>query len=162
MSKPYVKVISLTPNLAADSIAATTAYADKDVLGDHLTISGAVSDSGAICKLLSVTARNKVATALALDLFFLDEAPAAAYGDNNSGYALADTDLSKVIGVVSLATGDWSVGNTLNVVASKTNIGLPLKAKAGKKDIYVIVVTRTAITFGAAGDLTIDLGLEQN
>lgn len=162
LARSSSKIISITPDLAADAVAATTAYADKDVIGDHLVLTNAVQDTKGTAILQSLVVKSKVATANPMHLIFLNEAPAAAYGANNSAYALADTDLSKVIGCVSVVAGDWNVANTLNYVATVKNIGLPLQALAGSRDLYVIVVSGGIVTFGAAGDLLIDIGLMQD
>jgi hypothetical protein len=162
MSKLLMKVVSITPNLAADSVAATTAYADKDVIGDHLTVAAAGGDVGGHLKLRSVVVKNKTTTDFVGDIYLLNEAPASAYGANNSAFALADTDLSKVVGLVSIAAGDNNAAGSDNKTAVKMVDGPVMKCKAGSADLVAIVVARGAITFGAAGDLIIDLGFEQD
>ena len=156
------RVITVTPDLAADSVAATVPYADKDVIGNLLTLSNAVLNTKGVGKLDSLVVRSKIATALIMDIFFLNEAPAAAFGDNNSAYALSDDDLSKVIGVVHVAAAEWNDSNTLNYVAQKSNLEMNLQALAGQKDLYMIVIARGAITFVAAGDMEIDVAFEQD
>lgn len=162
LARSQSKVIKITPNLAADSVAATNAYADKDVIGDHLTVENVAQSTKGTALLQSVVVRTKVATAVPLSIYLLNEAPANAYGANNSAFALDDTDLLKVVGVVAVAAADYDTSNTLNYVATVKNIGLPLQCLAGSKNLYAIVVARGAVTFGAAGDLEIDLGFLQD
>lgn len=156
------RVITFTPNLAADSVAATTAYADKDVIGDHMTISNAVLDMGGTSLLQSVMVRNKTTTAFAMVIYIMDTAPASSYGANNSALAIDDTDLMNVIQIVSIAATDWDASGSLNSVAFKDGMAKPVQCVAGSRDLYAIFIARGAVTFGAAGDLQIDMGFLQD
>lgn len=156
------KVITLTPDLAADSVAATTAYSSGDVIGDHLTVSKAVLDTKGTALLQSLTVLDKANQKSALDLIFFNEEPAASYGANNSAYGLNDSDLSKVIGRISVAAADYVSSGSNNAEATLRNLGLLLQSLEKSKDVYVLVVARGTPTFGANGDLIIKLGLLQD
>ncbi len=157
------KIIKITPDLAADATAATVAYADKDMIGDVLTLADVVQNKGGTCVLQSLVLKSKVTTANLYDIIFLNAAPAAtATGDNNTAAAMVDGDIDKIVGIVSVAAADHNASQAAFTVATKVNIGLVLQCAAGSTSLYAIVVARGAVTFGAAGDLIIDLGFLQD
>lgn len=151
------KVITVTPNAATFA----TPYSSGDVVGVLLTIANAVLEVHGAALLESLTVLDKSAQGKALDLAFFDEVPVSSIGADNAAYALADADLAKCIGRVSVVGGDYATASTNNVEGTKINIGLVLQAKPGKKDLYVAVIARAGLTLGTAADLSIKLGLNQ-
>jgi hypothetical protein len=164
LARSSSKVITVTPDLAADAVAATTAYADKDVIGDPIVVPNVFLDTKGTATLQHLFVRNKTTTKFAMDIWLLTEAPAGVTGANNSSFALTDSDLAKVVGVVSIdaTTTYWNEACSNHIIASKPNIGMPLQGKAGSKDLYAIFVARGAVTFGAVLDLGVDLGFLQD
>ena len=151
------KVITVTPDLASFA----TPYSSGDVMGAANTITDAATDTKGVVKLDSLVVLDKANQKAALDIIFFDEAPAASFGADNAAYALNDSDLSKVVGRVSVATGDYVSSSTNNAEATLKNIELTMQARAGVKDLYCVVVSRGTPTYGSASDLLIKLALEQ-
>jgi hypothetical protein len=135
-------------------------YSSGDVIGTVQTISSAVLDGKAGAELRSLIVLDKANQKKNIDLVFFNEAPATSIGVDGAAYNLAAADVSKIIGRVSIVTADY-VSSTNNAEATLRNIGLMLVAAGLKKDIYVAVIARAALTLSADSDLSIKLCLEQ-
>lgn len=157
MDSLNVIIKAVTPNLASFA----TPYSSGDVLGSLNTIAAAVSNQGGPCKLKSLVVLDAANQKQAIDLIFLNDVPASSFGADNAAYALADSDLSKVLGRISVLTTDYVSSSTNNAEATLRNLELLFQAIAGSKNIYMIAVVRGAATYGSATDLIIKLGLEQ-
>lgn len=139
----------------------TSAYADGDVISTATEVANAVLATGGTGKLDTVILLTKDNVAPACELWFFTENPANSLGAVNAAFALNDADLDKCLGWVAVATGDWKASGTNNQVATKTNVEMALKAKAGSQSIYMVVVARGSVTFTAASNLMVRLGIEQ-
>lgn len=148
------QIFTVTP------VITTTAYAQHDVLGGVVRVPNAF-DKERACKLVSLTVIDKENQKAALDILFFSEAPANSVGADNALYALNDADADKILARVSVAAADYVSSTTNSAEASLGNIQKMLQAKAGSKDLYVLVVDRDAAgkTY-AAGALIVKLGLE--
>jgi hypothetical protein len=154
------KIINVTP--AAASYA--TPYSAGDVIGAINTLSEAVNNSGGSCKIQSLAVLDKSNQSASLDILFFSEAPLNSYGADNAAYALNDADLTKLVGRASISGGlggDYVSSSTNNAEATLTNLNLIVQAKAGSKNIYMLVVARSAATYGSASSLIVRVGLEK-
>lgn len=151
------KVVSITP--AAASFA--TPYTSGDVIGAVNTISHAVLDGAGCSRLLSLAVLDKANQKVALDLIFFSEAPVNSIGVDNAAYALNDADLAKVLGRITVATGDYVSSGATNAEATLKNIMLLMESAPKSTDLFMAVIARGAPTYGSASDLIVRLGLEQ-
>lgn len=143
------RVAGLTGLVEATPTMDTSAYASGDVFGSLMTLTGAVRDDGYTAILQSIVLRSITAIGAAeVDVVIFDEAPGASYGADNAAFAIADADIAKIIGCVSL-DALFSV-DSVSCVLQATNIGLPVKAIAGQATLYAQMVARASLTTTAA------------
>ena len=157
MSVKNVIIKSVQPNLASFA----TPYSSGDVLGSLNTISDAVAEGKSSCKLDSLVVLDAANQKSAIDLVFFNEAPTTSFGADNDPYALNDSDLSKLIGRITVGGSDYVSSSTTNAEATLRNLELTLQAIAQSKALYVVAVSRGTPTYGSATDLTLKFGLEQ-
>jgi hypothetical protein len=136
----------------------TNIYASGDVLADTQAVTGALASAGEVAILQSLQLTDKDDnTAAGIDLVFLSEN--VSLGTENSAPSITDTNAAKILGIVSVASGDFiDVGGAK--VATKLNIGLQLSAPTGTT-VYVAAVTRGTPTQTGSG-ITLNLGLRQD
>lgn len=99
----------------------------------------------------------------ALDIVIFDSNPTATTFTDNSALDIADADLPKVIGVVSIAASDYD-SFADSVVATKTGIGLPIKSIAGNTtsgQLWICPVSRDTKTY-VADELSLAFGVLQD
>jgi len=136
------------------------AYATGDVIGDTSPIKiepvRGTYGTGVIHSLIVQDLSNQSG---ALDVVFFDSNPTATTFTDNSPLDIADADLPKVVGVVSVAAADYSAFAD-SVVATVRNIGLPSKSLSGN-NLWVAVVSRDAKTY-VADELSLVIGVLQD
>ena len=97
----------------------------------------------------------------ALDIVFFDSNPTATTFTDNTALDIADADLPKVIGSVSITSSDYASFSD-NSVATKVNIGLVLKSYSTTDNyIWIALVSRDAKTY-VANELSVSLGILQD
>lgn len=136
------------------------AYVSGDVLGDQspIKISGAARKAGASGIIQSVTVQDLSKQSIAVDVIFFDSPPNSTTFADNSAVDIADADLPKIIGTVSLVAGDYVAFND-NSVATKTGINIPFTTTTG--DLYCALVTRGGPTY-VADELSLVIGILQD
>jgi hypothetical protein len=146
--------------LKVDLVTDTSAYANVDVIDGVKTVAHAFIDDGGQALLQSLVVTDKAKQKSDLDIFFFDEAPATSVGADQAAFALADTDLAKCLGSVTVAAADYKDSSAASVATLK-NIQLMLQAKRGAKarSLYLVVVSRGTPTYTSASDLSLKLGL---
>jgi hypothetical protein len=153
--KIETKLVSVTPTIVP------AAYAANDQIGaTAIVVSEICMESGGLARINSIAIIDKAKQKAAIDLFIFSELPTVASGDNAPA-DVSDSELaSKCLGVISIAAGDYAdLANAS--VASKQNLNLLAKCKAGSKDLYVLPVSRGTPTYASASDLTIRIGVAQ-
>jgi hypothetical protein len=138
------------------------AYASGDLLGDQspILIKPLRSQTGTAI-LQSITIQDLSKQSLAIDVVFFDANPSTTTFTDNAALDIADADITKVIGVVSIVAGDYAAFADSSV-ATKSNIGLTLKSLASPTTgIYFCLVTRGAPTY-VADELSIQFGILQD
>ena len=155
MARPNRRVIEVTPALANFA----SAYAANDQLGIVNTLANALSDEKGISKLVSVSILDKAKQKKALDVFLFDASPTLVSADNDE-FEMTDANMLKCIGVVKVDAADYS-DNKNSAVATIQNLNLMLQGVAASTSLYCVLVTRGTPTYGAAGDLVVKLGFDQ-
>jgi hypothetical protein len=109
----------------------------------------------------SLTLMDPAAQAAALDILFFSDDPTVAGGSTLADKAAFDWGTGSdqlLLGKVSLSPADYSTIN-LRSVATLNNLGLGLRADAGK--VWWYVVAQQAVTFGANKKLALTLSIRR-
>lgn len=143
----------------------SAAYATGDVIGDLSPITADVfrmegtTNVPASGVLQSIIIKDLSKQSLAIDVVIFNANPSATTFTDNSALDIADADIDKVIGVVSVLASDYAAFNDSSV-ATKTGIGLPVSTASGTK-IWFCLVSRGAPTY-VADELSIAFGILQD
>jgi len=162
MAKPVkvgdIQAIEVTPTVTAG------AYSANDFVGGKMTFSNAVSlggqgefGGGGVSVSAVVTDEGKQNAALTLVLFDAD--PTGTTVTDNGAATVADADLAKIIGTVSLST---YVSFADNSVTSSGALGLPFKLALSANDLYGFLMTTGTPTYTSTSDIVVKLGILQN
>lgn len=149
--------------VSGSTLGATSAtYATGRTLGTGnpiaLELTRSQTGSGV---LQTVCLQDLSAQSGAVDIIFFDSNPSATTFTNNVALDIADADIAKIIGFVSITSSDYSAFAD-NVVGQKNNIGLVLKsATAPYNKIYVAFVSRDAKTY-VANEVSATFGVLQD
>jgi hypothetical protein len=136
-------VVEVTPTLD------TNAFATGDQIGStYMTITGAAPGKGAGTILSGLVITDGAAQGVALDLFFFDAAPTVASSENAAANVSAAEMADKCIGHVSIATTDYKALSA-NTTACLRDLAMSLKPAQGSQDLYCLIVSRGAPTYGA-------------
>ena len=153
-------------NKAGSTIAVqSAAYASGDVLGTTSPITADVfrmegnANVSASAILQSIIIKDLSKQSLAIDVVIFNANPTVTTMTDNSALDIADADIDKVIGVVSIVAADYAAFND-NSVATKVGIGLPMAVTSGTK-IWFCLVTRGAPTY-VLNELSISFGILQD
>lgn len=142
-------------------VTASSAYVSGYQLGSLMTISKAMLEGKAACRLLSVTVIDKDKQDKAIDLYFFSDVPTVASVDHAAA-DVSDTEVAaKCLGVISIPSANYAdLANSS--VATLGGLGLVLQGTAkGAQDLYVLAVTRSTPTYTSTSALRLRLGLEQ-
>lgn len=134
----------------------TDAYADGDVLADTQEVASAVPAKGGRAIVESITVLDEDDQGQAFDLLFMEDD--TSIGTENAALNIADASARKILGLVSIASGDYA--DLINSqMAIKTNVGLVVKALSTSRSLYVAAVSRGTGTYTATG-IRIRIGLK--
>jgi hypothetical protein len=135
-------------------------YGSGDVLGDKcpIKIEAAKSPFGTGI-IHSVIIQDLSKQSGALDIVFFDSNPTATTFTDNAALDIADADLPKVIGVVSVLASDYAAFND-NSVATVKGISLPVKSLSSN-NLWIAVVSRDTKTY-VADELSIAISILQD
>lgn len=137
------------------------AYATGDVLGNTSPIAiEVVRGKNGTGILQSLIIQDLSKQSIALDMVVFDSNPTATTFTDNSALDIADADIDKVVGVVSVVASDYAAFND-NSVATKTGIGLLVQNFSGSSNLWVAFVSRGAPTY-AANELSVTIGFLQD
>lgn len=138
------------------------AYTSGDTLGDQSPIE--ITDvfrsdpNGNTAILQSITVQDLSKQSLPIDIIIFDSNPTNTTFTDNAALDIADADLPKVLGVVSVVATDYAAFNDSSV-ATKNNIGLTLQGN--HTSIWIACVTRDAPTY-VADEVSLVLGFLQD
>jgi hypothetical protein len=155
LMRTQAKVLELTV------ATSTGAYSAADQVGVVMKLSNAVADAGGTALIKSISVVDKDKQAASLDILFFDEEPTNAVADNAAA-DIADSELiGKFLGYVNVPAASYGV--LANASVASVQVERLLKsAKAGSKDLWVLVVSRGTPTYPTAEALTLKIGLQQN
>lgn len=140
-------VIKVTPTIS------TSAYSSGDVVGGKMTIEGA---NGLRGLLTHISVYDADGEGVQLDFFFFDADLEGTYTDNDA-FAIAADDISKWIGVVSIATSDYYAAGSDKVATIRPHLVIE-RGSNGEENLYAICVIRSATTYTAVSDLKFQFG----
>lgn len=142
----HTQVVTVTPTID------TAIYSAGDLLGNLLTLAGAVRVAGGKGTIQSVVLVDKAKQDLPIDvIFFTTNLPGSTLTDNAAA-TIVSADLLNCIGVIKILASDYT-DFANNSIATKASQGLPFSAAAGTTSIYVIMVARDAPDYVTSSDL---------
>lgn len=127
----------------------TSAYTAGDLIADTQEVASAVRAADAKGVLQSVVVIDEDDQGAAIDLYFFSAN--VTMGTENSAPSISDANIRNLLGIVSVASGDYKdVGGAK--VAVKSGIGMIVQPASGTDDIYVAVVSNGSTpTYTASG-----------
>jgi hypothetical protein len=128
----------------------TTAYTAGDQFGTLISLTNAVRVSGGSGVIVGVGLQSASDSIGPFDVVFFDSAPTLAA--DNAAFAISDTDILKVVGLVSLA-GAYDLG--ANRICQAFNLAAPYVC-SGSTTLYAALIIRSVATL-VAGDLNTQL-----
>ena len=139
-----------------DLVTDTAVIATDQMISDYVEIANAVSVNAGTSLLHSIVLIDDGDQGIAMDLVFATAN--TSLGTLNEVVSGADAVAANILGVVSITSYFDGVAWQL---ATKTNIGLVLKAAASTKSIYVAAVNRSGgnADYVAVDDLHLRLGI---
>ena len=139
-----------------DLVTDTAVIATDQMISDYVEIANAVSVNAGTSLLHSIVLIDDGDQGIAMDLVFATAN--TSLGTLNEVVSGADAVAANILGVVSITSYFDGVAWQL---ATKTNIGLVLKAAASTKSIYVAAVNRSGgnADYVATDDLHLRLGI---
>lgn len=146
------KIVDVT--LALD----TSAYTSGDVMSDTAVVTDAMRISNGTGLLQSIVVIDEDDSGTAFDLVFMSAN--RSLGTKNSAPDISDANGRDILGIVSIAGGDFiDLGGVR--IATKANLGIPVKAATDTNDLYVSTITRGTPTYTASG-IRLRLGFIQD
>ena len=134
-------------------------YASGEGMGGKLTLSNAIRVAAGSGLLQSITIHDLSNQKGALDVIIFNADPSGTTFTNNAALDVADADLIKIIGYVSIYASDY-ISFADNAVATKSGLAMPVDIAAGR-DLYACVVSRGTPTY-TANELGIVFGFLQD
>lgn len=126
----------------------TSAYISGDVMADTQVVTNAMRVADGTGILQSIMVIDEDDQGIAFDLVFLSANN--TIGTENAAVSMTDAHARDILGVVSIASGDY-VDLINSKVASKVNLGLIVKPATGTRNLYVAAITRGTPTYTASG-----------
>lgn len=130
------------------SLDTSGAYSAGDVLADTQELASAVRVNAGTALLQSVVLFDEDDQGQALDLVFFDAN--VSLGTENGAVSITDANARNILGIVSIASGDWKDLGGVRV-ATKSAVGLLVKGATGSTSIYVGAVSQGTGTYTASG-----------
>lgn len=148
--RPKTARLSDTPTIS------TSAYAEKDAVGDLLTFSNAVRASGGSCRIDAVQIVDKDQELADLDLVLFDRSITAP--TDNAVFDPTDAELGNVVATVPITQGHYAEFND-NAVAAVPGPGVV--AVLNGTDLYGVLVARSTPTYASTSDLVVTITVSQ-
>ncbi len=152
--------VSRTNSLNKLYTVATTAtsYADADVMGAPVEITGAVLDASGTGTLMSLAILDPGSVKKDFDVYFFSRLP-TSQGADDAAFAVSDAEAQFYLGHVVVTTEDFKSSSAGSFACFKS-IGLGVKAEtpatgtgSTKTSIWAVCVAREAQTYGVNGIL---------
>lgn len=133
----------------------TSALDAGDVIATTQIVASAFQSVDGTSVLKSLLLIDEDDAGAALNVVFLSAN--SSLGTEGSAPDIDDTEVRDVLGVVAIATGDY-VDLGTSRVATKTNIGLAVRAVTGTRDLYVGAINGAGAPTYTASGLKLRLG----
>ena len=132
------------------------AVGDNEVLADYVEIPNAVAVKGGAAIVQSIQLLDDADLGVAVDIVF--QTYSSSLGTVNAAVSISDADAADILGYVSLTSYFDGIAWQM---ATKTNLGLVIKAASTTRSIYAAVVNRSGgnVTYAATDDLHLRLGI---
>lgn len=126
----------------------TSAYADGDLLADTQVVSSAFRVADGTGVITSIQVLDEDDQGQTFDIVFLSANN--SMGTENSAPTVSDANARDILGRVRIDSSDYiDLGGCR--IATKTGVGLGVKAASGTSDMYVAAIIRGAATYTASG-----------
>lgn len=138
------------------TVSNSPAYTAGDSVGGKLTLTNALgsNNKGIVREIVLVDQAKQNA---AMTLLFFSADPSGTTFTDNGALDVADADMSKIIGKVNIAAGDYA-GLADNSVASVASLAIPLEG--ADRTIYAHLFTTGTPTFAASTDVVLKIYIE--
>jgi hypothetical protein len=136
--------------------ADTGAMADNDVIAAPQEVTGFFRLPGGRCFVQSIRLLDEDLQTQDIDLLFLNAT--GSIGAENAAFAPTDAVAGTIIGSVTFLIADY-ITSSNNSMATKTNIGLMLKAAESTTSVWVAAVCRSGTPTYTAGGLKLKIGV---
>lgn len=156
---PNTVCISATPTVD------TSAYATGDEIGGKLTFTGACRATTGTGFITSVRITDKSAQASDLELDLFSSNPTATTFSDQAAFDPDDTDLAKIISVLSFgSTARFAYNdNGVKYLGSQSlTIRCEDSSALSTNILYGVLVSRGTPTFAAAADVTVTICISQD
>lgn len=150
--KTHSTIVDLTLSLD------TGIYADGDVLAAAQELASAVRSNGATGVLQSIYVIDKDDQGMAFDIVVADQT--IALGTENSPVSISDADAAKILGIISISSGDY-VDLVNSQAVTMSGLGLVLKPSGASTSVYIGAISRGTGTYTASG-IVLRFGIVQD
>ena len=151
-----IAVVGRGDNIDVILTADTSQYANNDVLADTQEIANAVRENGGRALLHSLVVIDESDQGQDIDFVFLSANQ--SIGTENSAVSITDQSARDILGIVSVATTDYS--DLINSqVATLSTVGLQLKAAEDTTSLWIAAIVRSGTPTYAANGIRLKLGL---
>ena len=150
-----VEITTFSVVLSATPTIDTNIFASGDAIGSLLTLERFRPSRTGVVQSITISDLGKQDSAI--DVVFFKSNPSATTFTNNATLDIADADITKICGVVSIAASDYADFND-NSVATKLNAGLVIQL-SGSDTLYAALVSRGTPTYTSTTDLTVQIGV---
>ena len=118
------------------------------MLADTQALAAAVRTNAGFGVVASIVLNDEDDQGIALDVVFLDAN--TSLGTENAAPSISDANARNILGIVSVAAGDWTnIGGVR--VATLRNINLPIKGASGSTSVYIALISKGTGTYTASG-----------
>ena len=148
VGKSNVISVTLTPD--------TSIMADNDVIAGTQEVPDFFRVAGGVALLHSIVLLDEADQAQDVDIIFMNAD--GSVGAENAAYAPSDAIAAQIIGSVLISTTDYSDANT-SQTATKSNVGLMLKAGPNTTSVWIAAVCRSGTPTYTASSLKLKLGV---
>lgn len=140
---------SSTPTITAG------AYTTGKALGGLLTFTGVSAGGTGLIRSVSLT--DKANQKIAIDILLFNQSFTATA--DGSTIAISAADLVNMVGVISLAAGDYiSAAASTNAIATKYNINLA--CNSSDNNLYGQLVIRGSATYASTSDIKVNIAVD--
>jgi hypothetical protein len=149
-AKDEIKYVDVTLTLD------TSAYGSGDLIADTQEVTAAFKANDALGVLHSVIVVDEDDVKAAIDLVFLSSN--VSLGTENAAPSVTDANARNILGIVRVAAADYvDLGGV--AIATKSAIGLAVKAGSGVDDMWVGVVSNASTPTYTASGLRLRIGV---